>query len=87
MNEQELRRHLDEAHRQLVERDTVYRFHEEKLRSRDRHIEQLRNQLTETQTWARELETTIREMQETRVWRFAAWLRSLLGGPRKVIGR
>ena len=31
IDEHDLRRHLDEAHRQLLERDRVYRFHEEQL--------------------------------------------------------
>ena len=62
MNEQELRRHLGEAHRQLLARDTAFRFSEEQ-------IESLRTQLTETEArareleaWARELETTLEEM-------------------------
>ena len=71
----------------MLERDTLYRFHEEELRIRDQQIEQLRDQLTETQAWARELEAAIREMQETRAWRFASSVRSLLAVPRKVIRR
>jgi len=64
VDEQELRRHLDEAHRQLLERDTAFRSSEEQ-------IEELRRQLSETQAWARELESTLQEMQATRAWRFA----------------
>jgi hypothetical protein len=85
VKEQELRRHLDEAHRQLLERDSAYRFHEEELRSRDLEIEQLREQLTKTQAWAQELEASTREMQATRAWRFAAWLRSLRAGARRLV--
>jgi hypothetical protein len=82
MSEQDLRRHLNEAHRQLLDRDNAYRFHDEELRSRDIQIEQLREQLAETQAWAQELEANTREMQATRAWRFAAWLRSLRGSAR-----
>jgi uncharacterized coiled-coil DUF342 family protein len=92
--EQELRRHLDEAHRQLLERDNAYRFHEEELRGRDHQIEQLRaqleqlrEQLVETQAWARELEANIRDMHETRAWRLAVRLRSLRSGAGKLTGR
>jgi uncharacterized coiled-coil DUF342 family protein len=74
MNEGELRRHLDEAHRQLLERDHVYRFHEEELRARDREIAAIREELAKTQAWALELETTIRAQQTTRAWRFARWV-------------
>jgi uncharacterized coiled-coil DUF342 family protein len=77
MNEEELRRHLDEAHRQLLERDTAFRFSEER-------IENLRTQLNETEArareleaWARQLEAALEEMQATRAWRFAERLRSL----------
>jgi uncharacterized coiled-coil DUF342 family protein len=87
VNEQELRRHLNEAHRQMLERDNAYRFHEEELRHRDHEIEQmrvqlgqLREQLAETQAWAKELETNLQEMQETRAWRLAVRLRSLRPG-------
>ena len=70
MDEQELRRHLDDAHRQLLERDTAFRFSEER-------IEQLRQQLEETQAWALELESTLEGMQATRAWRFARWVGKL----------
>jgi hypothetical protein len=87
VNEQELRRHLNEAHRQMLERDHAYRFHEDELRRRDDEIEQLRvqlgqlrDQLAETQAWAKELETNLLEMQGTRAWRLAARLRSLRPG-------
>jgi hypothetical protein len=86
LNEQELRRHLDEVHRQLLERDNAYRFHEEQLRSRDLQIEQLREQLAETQAWAQELDVTLREMQATRAWRLAVRLRSLTAGARRLTG-
>jgi hypothetical protein len=82
VTEQSLRRHLDEAHRQLLERDNAYRVHEEE-------IERLREQLAQTEAWALELEANTREMQATRAWRFAVWLRSLRAGvPRLVrLGR
>jgi chromosome segregation ATPase len=85
MNEQDLRRRLDEAHRQLRDRDNAYRFHEEELRSRDLLIDQLREQLSETRAWAQELEANSREMQATRAWRFAVWLRSLSGSARGLV--
>jgi predicted RNase H-like nuclease (RuvC/YqgF family) len=80
VNEQQLRRHLDEAHRQLLERDKAYRFHEEQ-------VTQLREQLAETQAWARDLEGTVEEMKKTRAWRFAVRLRSLRAGAGKRTGR
>jgi hypothetical protein len=89
MSEQDLRRHLDEAHRQLLDRDNVYRFHEEELHGRDLkigqlnlQIEQLREQLAETRAWAQELEANTREMQATRAWRLAVRLRSLRASAR-----
>jgi uncharacterized coiled-coil DUF342 family protein len=86
LNEQELRRHLDEAHRQLLQRDNAFRFHEEELRNRDLRIEQLREQLMQTQAWAQELDATIREMQATRAWHLAVRLRSLSAGARRLTG-
>jgi uncharacterized coiled-coil DUF342 family protein len=71
----QLRKHLDEAHKQLLERDTEYRFSEERIR-------QLEAQLAETQEWARELEAQLQEMQSTRAWRLAVRLRSLKPGSR-----
>jgi prefoldin subunit 5 len=92
MDEADLRRHLDEAHRQMLERDNTYRFHDEELRRRDHEIEQLtlqieqlHEQLTEVQAWARELEAGNREMQATRAWRFAVRLRSLGAGARRLV--
>jgi hypothetical protein len=87
VSEQELRRHLDEAHRQLLERDKVYRVHEDELRSRDLQIEQLREQLAETQGWAQELAAGMQEMQATRAWRLAVWFRSLRAVARGLVGR
>jgi chromosome segregation ATPase len=87
VNEQDLRRHLNEAHRQLLERDNAYRFHEEELRSRDQQIEQLREQLAETEAWAKQLETNIQEMQQTRAWRLAVRLRVLRSGAGRLGGR
>jgi hypothetical protein len=90
VDEQKLRRHLNEAHRQLLERDNAYRFNEEELQRRDHEIEQLRRQLAhlreqhaETEAWAKELQANLRDMQETRAWRLAVWLRSL----RSVVGK
>ena len=99
MDEQQLRRHLDEAHRQLLERDNSYRAHDEELRSRDAQIERLHEQLAETeawahelaarvtelQAWAQEMEESTREMQATRAWRFAVWLRSLRAGALRLV--
>jgi hypothetical protein len=85
MSEQDLRRHLDEAHKQLLERDNAYRFHDEELRRRDIQIEQLHKQLADTQAWAQELEENSREMQLTRAWRFAARLRSLRASARGLM--
>jgi hypothetical protein len=94
VDEQQLRRHLDEAHRQLLDRDNTYRFHEDELRSRDRQLEllreqlrQLRKELADAQGWARELEASIQAMQRTRTWRLAERLRALLSGPRKILRR
>jgi hypothetical protein len=86
VNEQELRRHLDEAHRQLLERDKLYRVHEDELRSRDLQIEQLRERLAETQGWAQELEAGMQEVQVTRAWRFAVWFRTVRAGARGLVG-
>jgi hypothetical protein len=95
VDEQQLRRQLNEAHRQILQRDNAYRFHEEELRNRDLQIEQLRQQLevireehAKTQAWAKELEAGVHEMhamQETRAWRLAVRLRSLRAG--RLIGR
>ena len=78
----------------MLERDNAYRFHEEELRRRDHEIEQLRvqlwqlrDQLAETQAWAKELETNLQEMQETRAWRLAVNLRSLQERAAKLAGR
>ena len=85
VNEQELRRHLDEAHRQLLERDHAYRFHEEQLRSRDLQIERLSGQLAKTQAWAQELDATIRRMQTTRAWRLALSYRAMRNALRRML--
>jgi hypothetical protein len=99
VNEKELRRHLDEAHRQLLERDNAYRFHDEEVRSRDMQIEELCEHLAEAEAWAHELEArtqelhawaqeldaNTREMQATRAWRFAVWLRSLRADARRLV--
>ena len=87
VSEQELRRHLDEAHRQLLERDNAYRSHEEELRDRDHQIEQLHERLAETQAWAKELEANVHDMHETRAWRLAVRLRSLRSGARRLFER
>ena len=94
MDEQQLRRHLEEAHRQLLDRDNTYRFHEDELRSRDHQIEQLgeqlrqlRGQLAQTQAWARELEASLQGLQETRAWRIAVRLRSLRSSLGRLVGK
>ena len=94
VNEAELRRHLDEAHRQLLDRDHAFRFHEREVQTRDVQLEQLREEMTRIQAWAgdleksvRSLEATIREMEATRAWRFAMRLRSLRDAPRRLLGR
>lgn len=101
MKEQELRRYLDEAHRQLLQRDNAYRFHEEELRSRDleiegrdRQIEELRAELDKLHAWAselegsvRRLERTIQEMEATTAWRISNRLRLLKDGARAVARR
>ncbi len=99
VSEEELRRHLREAHKQLLERDNELRSVEERVhRLRERQVELQREQLRETheelvkthellgktQSWSAELESTIREMQATRAWRFAVWLRSLRGRARRL---
>jgi uncharacterized coiled-coil DUF342 family protein len=94
VNERELRGHLDEVHRQMLERDNAYRFHDEELRSRDLQIEQLhaqveqlRKQLTDMRAWAQELEASIWEMQEPRAWRLVVRLRSARAGAKRLVGK
>jgi hypothetical protein len=101
VNEEELRRHLDEAHRQLLQRDNAYRFHEEELRSRDlqiesrdRQIAELRQEVAKLQDWAadmqsnvRALERTISEMEATIAWRVSNRLRSFKDVARDVVSR
>jgi transposase len=106
VNEQRLRRYLDEAHRQLLERDNAFRLSEEQMHKlRERQVRQLLEELAnthtqlatthkqlvkthedlvKTQTWANEIDATIREMQRTRAWRFANSLRSLSAGARRL---
>jgi chromosome segregation ATPase len=87
VSEQQLQDHLEEAHRQLLDRDYAYRFHEEELRRRDQHIDQLRQHVADAQAWARELEANIQSMQETRAWRLAVRLRSLHSAVGKLVRR
>ena len=94
MAEEQLRRQLDEVHRQMVDRDNAYRFHEDEVRRRDHEIEQLsiqneqlREELAKLQAWAAELEGSIHEMEATRAWRLAVRLRSLSSFPRRLLGR
>jgi len=82
MNEQELRRHLDEAHRQLLARDTAFRFSEEQIESLRTQLAETEARARELEAWARELEAALEEMQATRAWRFAARVRSLRPGRR-----
>jgi phage-related minor tail protein len=91
-DEAKLRRQLDELHRQMLDRDNLFRFHERELQARDRRIEELRDELTKTGEWAAtlerragELEATarrheaiIQEMEATIGWRAEMRLRSLL---------
>ena len=74
VNEHELRRHLEEAHRQLLERDRAYRFHGDELQRSKDEIAALREELAKTQAWALELEATLLEQQSSRAWRLARWL-------------
>lgn len=85
MNEADLRRELDNVHRQMLERDNAYRFHEREIQDRDRQIDQLRDELKKIRAWANELESgvrrleaRIREMEATIGWRTEMRLRSLL---------
>jgi uncharacterized coiled-coil DUF342 family protein len=84
VNDEKLRAHLDELHRQMLERDGAFRFHDEELRKRDHEIEQLtlqvqqlRDEVASVQQWARELERNLLEMRATRAWRLAERLRRL----------
>ena len=94
MAEEQLRRQLDEVHRQMVDRDNAYRFHEDEVRRRDHEIEQLsiqneqlREELAKLQAWAGDLERSIHEMEATRAWRFSVLLRSLSSFPSRLLGR
>jgi chromosome segregation ATPase len=94
VNEADLRRHLDEAHRQLLDRDNAFRFHEDEVRARDVQIEQLREELDTIRAWARDLEdgvrrleATVQEMEATLAWRLTMRLRSLREAPRRLLGR
>jgi chromosome segregation ATPase len=111
MSEADLRRQLNEAHRQLIERDNAYRFWEDELRrrdnelkSRDDQIDGLREEidgldkqvkelraerakLLAVQDWAWKLERSIREMEATRTWRAALFLRSLKDVARRLVHR
>jgi predicted nucleic acid-binding Zn-ribbon protein len=94
MDEQRLQRHLEEAHRQLLERDNVYRFHEEELQNRELQIEELEKQIVELRTWAaqlessvRRLEGTIREMEATAAWRVSNRVRLWKESARSIAHR
>ena len=78
--EAELRRHLAEAHRQLLERDDLYQHHEEV-------VQRLRAELADVRRWATELERSILEMQETRAWRWAARVRAIKRSALRSIGQ
>jgi hypothetical protein len=88
VNEQQLRRHLDEAHRQLTERDVAFRRTEEKIHRLREHqvkrlhdeVKRLHDELGEAQAWAAELHDQVTDMQGTRAWRLAVRLRSLRPG-------
>lgn len=94
MSEAELRRHLDEAHRQLLDRDNAFRFHEREIQARDLQIEQLRGELKRIRDWAgdlesvvRRLESTIQQMEATIGWRVEMRLGSMLEVPRRLLRR
>jgi hypothetical protein len=80
VDEAALRRHLDEAHRQLNERDREFQLLEEELhRDHERVVTDLTEQVEAANGWAREVEEELHEMQQTRAWRVAARLRRLRG--------
>lgn len=94
MNEADLRRHLDEAHRQMLDRDNAFRFHEREIETRDSQIEQLLDELSKLRAWAsdlestvRRLETTIKEMESSTGWRLEMRMRSLREVPRRGLRR
>jgi predicted RNase H-like nuclease (RuvC/YqgF family) len=92
-DEAKLRRQLDELHRQMLDRDNLFRFHEREIQARDRQIHELREELTKIGEWAaalerrageletiaRRREATIQEMEATIGWRAEMRLRSVLG--------
>jgi hypothetical protein len=83
--EEQLRRHLEQAHRQLIERDADFRQAEEDIhRLRERQVSELRAELERSQAWAAELQAAILEMQSTRAWRLATRLRSVSAGARRL---
>jgi chromosome segregation ATPase len=94
VNEADLRRQLDKVHRQMLERDTTFRFHERKIEDRDRQIHELRGELKKVRDWAAELESgvrrlqaTIQEMEAAIGWRAEMRLRSMLERPRRFLRR
>ena len=50
--EADLRRQLDEVHRQMLDRDNLFRFHEREIEARDLQIAQLREELKRIRDWA-----------------------------------
>ena len=54
--EADLRRQLDEVHRQMLDRDNLFRFHEREIEARDLQIAQLREELKRIRDWAGDLE-------------------------------
>ena len=61
----DLESHLVEAHRQLIDRDNAFRFHDEEVARRDLQIDELRAEVTGLQVWAGELERGAASLQAT----------------------
>ena len=101
VNEAELRRKLDEVHRQMLDRDNAFRFHEREIEARDQQIEQLREELKRIRDWAgdlerwagdlegsvRRLEATIEQMEASIGWRAEMRIKSMLQAPRRLLRR
>jgi chromosome segregation ATPase len=81
---------LVELHRQMLTRDTAFRAWEDELRVRDEKIAALEAEIARLEPFeprVEELVNTIREMQDTRVWRigssFWSWRDRLRGAGRR----
>ncbi len=86
---EELRRHLVDAHEQLAERDQEFRYWREELQSRDEKIAALERDRAELRTHAEartaELEGIIDSMQATRIWRIGLRYRGIRDGVNRVL--